>query len=70
MATIIGMVLEGQMIEIEAAELINDKRLQGSKMGSNRLCADMPRYVDFYLGGHLFLDKMISKRIVSENILS
>ena len=56
------------MIEIEAAELINDKRLQGSNMGSNRFRVDMPRYVDFYLREQLKLDKMISKRIALENI--
>ncbi|MDE0309892.1 MAG: Zn-dependent alcohol dehydrogenase [Acidiferrobacterales bacterium] len=67
-ATIVGMVPEGQMIEIEGAELINDKRLQGSNMGSNRFRVDMPRYVDFYLRGQLKLDKMISKRIALENI--
>ena len=67
-ATIVGMVPEGQMIEIEAAELINDKRLQGSNMGSNRFRVDMPRYVDFYLREQLKLDKMISKRIALEDI--
>ena len=67
-ATIIGMVPEGQMIEIEAAELVNDKRLQGSNMGSNRFRVDMPRYVDFYLRGQLKLDEMISKRISLSNI--
>lgn len=67
-ATIIGMVPEGQMIEIEAAELIFDKRLQGSNMGSNRFRVDMPAYVDFYLAGKLHLDRMISKRIGLERI--
>ena len=63
-ATIVGMVPEGQMIEIEAAELINDKRLQGSNMGSNRFRVDMPRYVDFYLREQLKLDKMISNALL------
>ncbi|MEM9736858.1 MAG: Zn-dependent alcohol dehydrogenase [Pseudomonadota bacterium] len=67
-ATIIGMVPEGQMIEIEAAELIFDKRIQGSNMGSNRFRIDMPRYVDFYLRGQLKLDDMISRRIPLEQI--
>ena len=67
-ATIIGMVPEGEMVEIEAAELINDKCLRGSNMGSNRFRVDMPRYVDFYLRGQLKLDELISKRIALENI--
>lgn len=67
-ATIIGMVPEGQMIEIEAAEFIFDKRIQGSNMGSNRFRVDMPRYVEFYLRGQLKLDEMISRRIRLEEI--
>ena len=37
-------------------------------MGSNRFHADLPRYVAFCLGGRLFLDKKISKRIALEHI--
>ena len=67
-ATIIGMVPEGQMIELHAADLIWDKRIQGSNMGSNHFRVDMPRYVDFYLSGKLKLDDMISRRIGLEDI--
>ena len=62
-ATIIGMVPEGEMIEIHGADLLDDKRLQGSNMGSNHFRRDMPRYVEFYLDGKLKLDEMISRRI-------
>ncbi len=67
-ATIIGMVPEGQMLEIHGADLLDDKRLQGSNMGSNHFRVDMPRYVDFYLSGKLKLDDMISGRIGLEGI--
>lgn len=67
-ATIIGMVPVGDMIEIHGADLLNDKRLQGSNMGSNRFRVDMPRYVDFYLTGKLRLDDMISKRVSLQDI--
>lgn len=67
-ATVIGMVPLGQMIEIHAADLLYDKRLQGSNMGSNHFRVDMPRYVDFYLRGLLKLDDMISRRIRLEQI--
>ena len=67
-ATIIGMVPEGQMIEIHGADLLDDKRLQGSNMGSNHFRRDMPRYVEFYLDGKLHLDDMISRRIKLEQI--
>lgn len=62
-ATIIGMVPEGQKIAIDAAALLYDRRIQGSNMGSNRFRVDMPRYVDFYLSGRLHLDRMIASRI-------
>ena len=67
-ATIIGMVPEGQMLEIHGADLLDDKRLQGSNMGSNHFRVDMPRYVDFYLNGKLKLDDMISSRIGLDDI--
>ncbi|MEM7113487.1 MAG: Zn-dependent alcohol dehydrogenase [Chloroflexota bacterium] len=62
-ACIIGMVPEGQKIEIDAATLIYDRRLIGSNMGSNRFRIDMPRFVDFYMQGRLNLDALISKRV-------
>ena len=46
MATMIGMVPEGQMVEIEAAELINNKVLRGSNMGSNRFRVHKPKYIE------------------------
>jgi len=67
-ATIIGMVPEGQTIEIDAADLLLDKRLQGSNMGSNRFRVDMPRFVELYLNGKLHLDDMISRRIRLDQI--
>ena len=63
MATVIGMVPEGQMLEIHGADLLDDKVLRGSNMGSNRFRVDMPRYIDFYLEGRLKLDDRISRRI-------
>ena len=65
-ACVIGMVPEGEKIEIDAATLIYDRRLIGSNMGSNAFRIDMPRFVDFYLSGRLNLDAMISKRIPLE----
>ena len=68
MATVIGMVPEGEMLEIHGADLLDDKVLRGSNMGSNHFRVDMPRYVDFYLDGKLKLDDMISRRITLEEI--
>ena len=62
-ATIVGMIPVGTMVEIHGPELLAEKKLQGSNMGSNRFRIDMPRFVDFYLQGKLHLDEMISGRI-------
>lgn len=67
-ATVIGMVPMGQSIEVPGFELLMEKKLQGSMMGSNRFRIDMPRYVDFYLSGKLHLDPLISRRIPLEQI--
>jgi S-(hydroxymethyl)glutathione dehydrogenase/alcohol dehydrogenase len=67
-ACVIGMVPEGERIEIDAAALIDDRRLIGSNMGSNAFRIDMPRFVDFYLNGKLNLDAMISQRVPLEMV--
>ncbi len=67
-ATVIGMIPVGTMVEIHGAELLQEKKLQGSMMGSNRSRVDMPRFVDFYMDGKLKLDEMISDRIGLEDI--
>ncbi len=67
-ATIIGMIPVGTMVEIHGPELLGEKKLQGSNMGSNRFRVDMPRFVDFYLRGRLHLDNLISGRIRLEQV--
>jgi S-(hydroxymethyl)glutathione dehydrogenase/alcohol dehydrogenase len=67
-ATVIGMVPMGQKLEISAADLLAERKLQGSVMGSNRFRLDMPRYIELYLQGRLNLDDLISRRIRLEQI--
>jgi S-(hydroxymethyl)glutathione dehydrogenase/alcohol dehydrogenase len=67
-ATVIGMIPLGQNIEIPGIDMLREKTLQGSTMGSNRFRIDMPRLVDFYLNGKLELDALISSRIKLEEI--
>jgi S-(hydroxymethyl)glutathione dehydrogenase/alcohol dehydrogenase len=67
-ACVIGMVPQGEKLEIDAAALIDDRRLIGSNMGSNAFRIDMPRFVDFYLNGKLNLDAMISRRVPLEGV--
>ena len=45
-ATVIGMIPFGEKVEIDGFQLLLEKRLQGSNMGSNRFRIDMPQYVE------------------------
>lgn len=67
-ATIIGMVPLGVKVEFTGADFLNEKRVQGSFMGSAQVPVDMPRYVDFYIRGLLKLDQMISARLPLERV--
>ena len=67
-ATVIGMVPEGQKVEVLGSELLSEKTLQGSNMGSNQFRIDMPYYVDLYLEGKLKLDFIHEKNIELEDI--
>ena len=62
-ATVLGMIPVGVNIEIHGPEFLQEKKIQGSFLGSNRFPVDMPRLVDFYLQGRLKLDDLVSKRI-------
>jgi S-(hydroxymethyl)glutathione dehydrogenase/alcohol dehydrogenase len=60
-ATIIGMVPLGVDLALPAADFfMNEKRIQGSLMGSNQFRVDMPWFVELYLDGRLRLDEMVS----------
>ena len=68
-ATVIGMLPFGSRIEIDGPELfMQEKRLQGSLMGSNVSRRDLPQLVDLYLDGRLRLDEMISLRLGLDRI--
>ena len=66
---LVGVVPVTQGVTINAADLtLQEKKITGSLMGSNRFQFDMPRYVDFYLDGRLRLDEVISARIGLEGV--
>lgn len=67
-ATVIGMVPLGERIEIDGFQLLMEKRLQGSNMGSNRFRIDMPQYIEWYLAGKLKLDELVSAVMPLERI--
>ena len=62
-ATVIGMVPPRQTLEIRGIDLLSEKKLQGSMMGSNQFRTDMPNMVRMYLDGRLKLDEMVSARM-------
>lgn len=62
-ATVIGLIPEGIMISIHGIDLMQERKLQGSLMGSNRFRVDMPRLVEFYLNGKLNLDDLIANHV-------
>jgi S-(hydroxymethyl)glutathione dehydrogenase / alcohol dehydrogenase len=55
-ATIIGILPVGQWVEIEATQLLPERKLQGSMLGSMCFRISMPRFVYYYLQGQLNLD--------------
>lgn len=62
-ATIIGMVPVGQKLEIDPQKLHYERKLLGSRMGSNRFRFDMPKYIEMYRQGRLKLDEMITRTV-------
>jgi S-(hydroxymethyl)glutathione dehydrogenase/alcohol dehydrogenase len=68
-AVVVGMIPEGQMIEINGELLMGDgKSLLGSNMGSNRFRVDIPKYVDAYLAGSLKLDELVSRKLTLDEV--
>jgi S-(hydroxymethyl)glutathione dehydrogenase/alcohol dehydrogenase len=67
-ATVIGMIPVGTMVEVHGADLLMEKTLTGSNMGSNQFRTDMPRFIDMYLDGRLLLDEMVSRRVALEAV--
>ncbi len=66
---LVGVVPVTEAISVSAADItLNEKKVVGSLMGSNRFQEDMPRYIQFYLDGRLHLDEMISSRIQLEDV--
>ncbi len=68
-AVLVGVVPITELVPIFAADLtLQEKKLTGSYMGSNRFRFDMPKYIDFYLDGRLYLNEMISSRIKLDEV--
>jgi S-(hydroxymethyl)glutathione dehydrogenase/alcohol dehydrogenase len=62
-ATIVGLMPAGKTFAVQGRLLLDDRRLQGSYMGSLNFRLAMPMYVDMFLQGRLLLEEMVSSRI-------
>lgn len=62
-ATVIGMVPSKDVVELRGIDFLQEKKLQGSMMGSNQFRTDIPRMIDMYLDGRLLIDEMVSATI-------
>lgn len=64
LATVIGMIPDSTPVQLRGAELfLEEKRIQGSFMGSNQFKTDIPRFVDLYRQGRLLVDEMVSVQV-------
>ncbi|GGQ91867.1 Zn-dependent alcohol dehydrogenase [Streptomyces flaveolus] len=62
-ATVMGMIPDSQPVQIRGAELfLEEKRIQGSFMGSNHFKVDIPLYAHFNRVGLLQLDDLVTAR--------
>jgi len=67
-ATVIGMIPEGDKVALDGFAFLQEKKIQGTDMGSNRALVDMPRYVEFYRRGLLRLDEMVTRHIALDDV--
>ena len=67
-ATVIGAVPFGVKIELHGADLLRDRKIQGTSMGSNRFRVDIPRFIEFYRQGRLHLDHLVTGHMKLEDL--
>jgi S-(hydroxymethyl)glutathione dehydrogenase/alcohol dehydrogenase len=66
-ATVIGVGM-GATIELDLGSFLDERRIQGSRMGSNRFRTDLPRYIELDRVGRLDVGSMIESHIALEDI--
>ena len=65
-ATVIGLVFG--TFELQMHDLLQERKIQGSKMGSINFRKDLPYLLNLYKDGRLDLDRLVSKQISLEEI--
>jgi S-(hydroxymethyl)glutathione dehydrogenase/alcohol dehydrogenase len=67
-ATVVGVPRPEDRISIAPIDLLYEKRLQGTQMGSTRFRLDVPLYCRLYLDGRIKLDELVTNRISLEDV--
>lgn len=67
-ATIVGLMPAGRTFPVQGRLLLDDRRIQGSYMGSQNFRLAMPKYVEMFLDGRLLLEEMVSSRITLDEV--
>lgn len=66
--TVVGAIPLGLDAAVPGFELLFEKTLRGTRMGSNRFRIDIPRYLELYQQGRLRFDELVSRRIRLDDI--
>lgn len=67
-ATLIGASKPQERASFDMWQLLYERRVQGSLLGSTRFRVDMPRLAEHYLTGRLDLDTLVSARIRLDDV--
>jgi S-(hydroxymethyl)glutathione dehydrogenase / alcohol dehydrogenase len=68
-ATVVGVARAETEVKIKPATMmLQEKRLQGSVMGSSAFRIDIPLYAQLYMDGRLKLDELLSERISLDGV--
>ncbi|GAA4671525.1 zinc-binding dehydrogenase [Nocardioides nanhaiensis] len=62
-ATVVGLPHPGDEVVLPATALLQEKRLQGSRLGGTSLRVDVPLYAEMHLRGRLQLDPLLGGTI-------
>jgi S-(hydroxymethyl)glutathione dehydrogenase/alcohol dehydrogenase len=68
LAVLVGAPPRRERLELSLGELMSEKRITGSLMGSSRFKVDAPYYLELYRQGRLDLDGLVSHRLPLERI--
>ena len=60
---VVGIMPRGETLTIDPWELMSEKTLKGTFLGSARIQEDVPRLIDLYHSGELELDRLVSRKL-------